>query len=131
MKIIFLNILETSEVRSQLISEKSFNLQLTSKFPSKPVDAGALVVSSCNWGRNSPWSFSNTSNWYATKKSSDGNLSVRNELLLLHDAIYRLRFYSISLIRILLLSNSQNNVTSIELGRYIAWLHDVIYWLRF
>ena len=48
MKIIFLNILETFEVRSRLISEKSFNLrlQLTSKFPSKPVDAGALPVSS-------------------------------------------------------------------------------------
>ena len=32
-------------------------LQLTSKFPGKPMDAGALLVSSFNWGRNSPWSF--------------------------------------------------------------------------
>ena len=50
MKIIFLNILETFEVRSELINEKSFNLrlQLTSNFPSKPMDAGALLVSSFN-----------------------------------------------------------------------------------
>ena len=43
MKIISLNTLEAFEVRSQLISEKSFNLrlQLTSRFPGKPVDAGA------------------------------------------------------------------------------------------
>ena len=37
--------------------------------------------------------------------------------LQLHDAIYRLRFYSNSLIRILLLSNSHNNVASIQKNR--------------
>ena len=37
--------------------------------------------------------------------------------LQLHDAIYRLRFYSNSLIHILLLSNSHNNVTSIQKNR--------------
>ena len=34
--------------------------------------------------------------------------------LQLHDAIYRLRFYSNSLIHILLLSNSHNNVASMQ-----------------
>ena len=34
--------------------------------------------------------------------------------LQLHDAIYRLRFYSNTLIHILLLSNSHNNVASIQ-----------------
>ena len=37
--------------------------------------------------------------------------------LQLHDAIYRLRFYSNSLIHILSLSNSHNNVASIEKNR--------------
>ena len=37
--------------------------------------------------------------------------------LQLHDAIYRLRFYSNSLIHILLLSNSHNNVASIQKNR--------------
>ena len=35
----------------------------------------------------------------------------------LHDAIYRLRFYSNSLIHILSLSNSHNNVASIQKNR--------------
>ena len=37
--------------------------------------------------------------------------------LQLHDAIYRLRFYSISFIHILTLSNSHNNVASIQKNR--------------
>ena len=37
--------------------------------------------------------------------------------LQLHDAIYRLRFYSNSLIRVLSLSNSHNNVVSIQKNR--------------
>ena len=37
--------------------------------------------------------------------------------LQLHDAIYQLRFYSNSLIRILSLSNSCNNVASIQKNR--------------
>ena len=37
--------------------------------------------------------------------------------LQLHDAIYRLRFYSNSLINILSLSNSHNNVASIQKNR--------------
>ena len=37
--------------------------------------------------------------------------------LQLHDAIYRLRFYSNSLIRILSLSNSHNNIASIQKSR--------------
>ena len=37
--------------------------------------------------------------------------------LQLHDAIYRLRFYSNSLIRILSLSNSHNNVASLQKNR--------------
>ena len=37
--------------------------------------------------------------------------------LQLHDAIYRLRFYSNSLIHILSLSNSHNNVVSIQKNR--------------
>ena len=37
--------------------------------------------------------------------------------LQLHDAIYRLRFYLNSLIRILSLSNSHNNVASIQKNR--------------
>ena len=37
--------------------------------------------------------------------------------LQLHDAIYRLLFYSNSLIHILLLSNSHNNVASIQKNR--------------
>ena len=37
--------------------------------------------------------------------------------LQLHDAIYRLRFYSNSLIHILSLSNSHNNVASIQKNR--------------
>ena len=71
-------------------------------------------MSSFNWGRNSPWSFSKTSNLYATNKSSDGNLLIWNELLRLHDAIYRLRFYSISLTHTLSLSNSHSNIASIQ-----------------
>ena len=37
--------------------------------------------------------------------------------LQLHDAIYRLRFYSNSLIHILSLSNSHNNVASLQKNR--------------
>ena len=37
--------------------------------------------------------------------------------LQLHDAIYRLRFYSNSLIHILSLSNSHNNLASIQKNR--------------
>ena len=37
--------------------------------------------------------------------------------LQLHDAIYRLRFYSNSLIHILSLSNSHNNIASIQKNR--------------
>ena len=37
--------------------------------------------------------------------------------LQLHDAIYRLRFYSNSLIHILSLSNSHNNVASLKKNR--------------
>ena len=37
--------------------------------------------------------------------------------LQLHDAIYRLRFYSKTLIHILSLSNSHNNVASIQKNR--------------
>ena len=54
----------------------------------------------------------------------------------LHDAIYRLRFYSNSLIHILLLSNSHNNVASMQKNRDDK-LHSVIvalscnYTLRF
>ena len=44
------------------------------------------------------------------------NLSDRVRLQL-HDAIYRLRFYSNSLIHILSLSNSHNNITSIQKNR--------------
>ena len=113
---------------------KSFNLklQLTSKLPSKPVDAGALPVGSFNWGRNSPWSFSKTSNLYATNKSSDGNLLIWNELPRLHDTIYRLRFYSNSLTLILSLSNSHNNGSNFTIPRteevpaciswYVIWV---------
>ena len=42
------------------------------------------------------------------------SLSLR---LQLHDAIHRLRFYSNSLIRVLSLSNSHNNVVSIQKNR--------------
>ena len=38
-------------------------------------------------------------------------------VLQLHDAIYRLQFYSNSLIHILSLSNSHNNVASIQKNR--------------
>ena len=41
----------------------------------------------------------------------------RSVKLQLHDAIYRLRFYSISSIHILSLSNSHNNVASIQKNR--------------
>ena len=37
--------------------------------------------------------------------------------LQLHDAIYRLRFYSNSLIHILSLSNSHNNIASVQKNR--------------
>ena len=37
--------------------------------------------------------------------------------LQLHDAIYRIRFYSNSLIHILSLSNSHNNVASLQKNR--------------
>ena len=52
--------------------------------------------------------------------------------LQLHDAIYRLRFYSNSLIHILSLSNSYNNVASVQKNRgdksdrVIVALHDAI-----
>ena len=44
-------------------------------------------------------------------------LGIRRVKLQLHDAIYRLRFYSNSLIHILSLSNSHNNVASIQKNR--------------
>ena len=44
----------------------------------------------------------------------NNNLAVK---LQLHDAIYRLRFYSNSLIHMLSLSNSHNDVTSIQKNR--------------
>ena len=43
--------------------------------------------------------------------------SLKGFKLQLHDAIYRLRFYSNSLIHILSLSNSHNNVASIQKNR--------------
>ena len=46
--------------------------------------------------------------------SSLGTLIIK---LQLHSAIYRLRFYSNSLIHILSLSNSHNDVTSIQKNR--------------
>ena len=57
--------------------------------------------------------------------------------LQLHDAIYRLRFYSNSLIHILSLSNSHNNVASIQKNRgdksnrVIVALDSAVYRLRF
>ena len=61
--------------------------------------------------------------------------------LQLHDAIYRLRFYSNSLIHILSLSNSHNDVASIQknrsdkshrvIVRVIVALNYAIYWLLF
>ena len=42
------------------------------------------------------------------------NLLIISVKLQLHDAIYRLRFYSNSLVHILSLSNSHNNVASIQ-----------------
>ena len=44
-------------------------------------------------------------------------MRTRNIKLQLHDAIYRLRFNSNSLIHILSLSNSHNNVASIQKNR--------------
>ena len=57
--------------------------------------------------------------------------------LQLHDAIYQLRFFSNSLIHILSLTNSHNNVASLQKNRgdkshrVIVALHDAIYRLRF
>ena len=48
---------------------------------------------------------------------SFGSSVLHNHKLQLHDAIYRLRFYSKSLIHILSLSNSHNNVASIQKNR--------------
>ena len=46
------------------------------------------------------------------------SMHIRKAIKLqLHDAIYRLRFYSNSLIHILSLSNSHNNVPSIQKNR--------------
>ena len=47
----------------------------------------------------------------------DANKVVRSYKLQLHDAIYRLRFYSISLTHILSLSNSHSDVASIQKNR--------------
>ena len=44
-------------------------------------------------------------------------MRIRKVKLQLHDAIYRLRFYSNSLIHILSLSNLHNNVASIQKNR--------------
>ena len=60
--------------------------------------------------------------WSTSKKTSSRSFpstSCRDGLLKLqlHDAIYRLRFYSNSLIHILSLSNSHNNVASIQKNR--------------
>ena len=49
---------------------------------------------------------------YLYTYSSDNHLKLQ-----LHDAIYRLRFFSNSLIHILSLSNSHNNVASIQKNR--------------
>ena len=43
-----------------------------------------------------------------------GNTYLDNHKLRLHDVIYQLRFYSNSLIHILSLSNSHNNVASVQ-----------------
>ena len=52
------------------------------------------------------------------KKAFAQRLSLKSCLKLqLHDAIYRLRFYSNSLIHILSLSNSHNNLASIQKDR--------------
>ena len=63
-------------------------------------------------------------NWLKNKKLQAKNkLGVENTprayriKLQLHDAIYRLRFYSNSLIHILSLSNSHNNVAAIQKNR--------------
>ena len=45
------------------------------------------------------------------------HLTLKKLKLQLHDAIYRLRFYSNSLIHILSLSNFHNNVASIQKNR--------------
>ena len=53
-------------------------------------------------------------------KNSYNNTNVINRVFIklqLHDAIYRLRFYSNSLIHILSLSNTHNNVASIRKNR--------------
>ena len=44
-------------------------------------------------------------------------MGIRKVKLQLHDAIYRLRFYSNSLIHILSVSNLHNNVASIQKNR--------------
>ena len=51
--------------------------------------------------------------WFKT----DRGWIILHVKLQLHDAIYRLRFYLTSLIRILSLSNSHNNVASIKKNR--------------
>ena len=52
--------------------------------------------------------------YFSIFKLADGSQVFK---LQLHDAIYRLRFYSNSLIHILSLSNSHNNVVSIQKNR--------------
>ena len=56
--------------------------------------------------------FHSVSDWY--KETPFGKHSLK---LQLHDAIYRLRFYSNSLIHILSLSNLHNNVALIQKNR--------------
>ena len=55
---------------------------------------------------------------YTKEESNENRMRSGNWLKLqLHDVIYRLRFYSNSLIHILSLSNSHNNVASIQKNR--------------
>ena len=72
----------------------------------------------------------------ATQKQSSTLQHVKSKAtikLQLHDAIYRLRFYSNSLTHILSLSNSHNDVASIQKNRgdkshrVIVALHGAIY----
>ena len=68
-----------------------------------------------NWHRQLVLSRDHFSNYL---KQQDEKTFLQNCLKLqLHDAIYRLRFYSNSFIHILSLSNSHNNVASIQKNR--------------
>ena len=66
------------------------------------------------WEKSTPlWGIFNN---YKEKIKRSQNIDCSLKLQL-HDAIYRLRFYSNSLIHILSLSNSHNNVESIQKNR--------------